>query len=444
MVKNGGSKNRPRRNQADDEDGAVVPVVVPLRSQPSDIDLKRTSKLELAGVRGSTEESSTPSRRRQAKGGGPTLELASGSAETNSTPSGRRRAKGGGPRLELASGSAEGNSTPSGIRQAEGRGPRVLNETGSRLPGAVRLYGRYGATNPPQEDDDADITVTGQDLDSNTIVSTPLLEAKLAVDIHAVIEDAFQKQVDAATAKALQNQASTLKQQQQDDAREEMENGRRGIETIAGAKLIVEQPKVCGVLPRRYAVYGFLVILAVVIAATLGVVLSDHKEPKNEPTISSVTTPAPVSGTLPDATTSAPGAPPTKAPPAETHFAVRTQLDPSMCLDVQSPSAGNLTPLQVLPCNGSPAQMFNLQSTGELKSAVGNGEACVEGDPLPQFQDAPVFLYAPCVDTWTVNADGEVVNDGEQLCLAVDGSAVSIQPCDGGGDQKWSLDQLQR
>jgi hypothetical protein len=79
MVK-GGGKNRPRRNQADDEDSAVVPIV-PLRSQPNGIDLKRTSRLELAGVRGSAEESSTPSGIRQAKGGGPRLELASGSAE---------------------------------------------------------------------------------------------------------------------------------------------------------------------------------------------------------------------------------------------------------------------------------------------------------------------------------------------------------------------------
>jgi hypothetical protein len=309
----------------------------------------------------------------------------------------------------------------------------VLNETGSRLPGAVHLYGRYGATIPPQEDDDADLTVTSQDLDSNTIVSTPLLEAELAVDIHAVIEE------------ALQNQASTLQQQHQDDAREEMENGRNGIEPIAEAKLIVEQqPKVCGVLPRRYAVYGFLVILVVVMAATLGVVLSDNKEPKNEATISPVTTPAPVSGTLPDAPASAPSAPPTKAPPAETHFAVRTQLDPTMCLDVQSSSAANFTPLQVLPCNGSPAQMFNLNFVGELRSALGNGESCLEGDTDPSFQDAPVFLYAPCVDTWAFTADGQVYNVGEGLCLAVDGSAVSIQQCDGGGDQNWSLDQLQR
>jgi hypothetical protein len=62
-------------------------------------------------------------RRRQANGGGPTLELASCSAEANSTPSRRRRAKVGRPRLQLASGSAEGNSAPSGIRQAEVRGP---------------------------------------------------------------------------------------------------------------------------------------------------------------------------------------------------------------------------------------------------------------------------------------------------------------------------------
>jgi hypothetical protein len=114
-----------------------------------------------------------------------------------------------------------------------------------------------------------------------------------------------------------------------------------------------------------------------------------------------------------------------------------------MCLDVQSSSTENFTPLQVLPCNGSPAQMFNSLLTGEIKSAVGDGRSCVEGDSAPRFPDA-VFLYSPCFDTWTVNADGEVVNDGEQLCLAFDGSAVSIQQCDGGDDQKWSLDQLQR
>jgi hypothetical protein len=441
---NDGGKNRRGRNQADEEDGSVKPVV-PLRSQPNDIDFKATSpRLELAIVSGSAENNSTPSGIRQAKVRGPRLELASGSAEENSTPSRMAQAEVRGPRLELASDSVEENSTPSRIQQAEVRGPRVRNEAGSTRPGAVRLYGVYGATTSPEEDDDTDITVMSQDLDSNTIISTPLLEAELAPDIDAVVEHAFQKHIDAAAAQALQNQAATL-QQQQENAHEEMENGRNDMKPVAEAIIIVEQPKLCGVVPRRHAVFGFLVILVVAMAATLAVVLSGNKEPKNEPTTSPVTTgtPAPVSVALPDAPTSAPSSPPTNAP--ETHFAVRTQLDRSMCLDVQSSSTDDFTPLQVLPCNGSPAQMFMLLSTGEIKSALGNGRSCVEGDPDPSFEDA-VFLYSPCYDTWTVNTDGTVVNEGDdrqRLCLAFDGSAVSVQQCDGGDNQKWSFDQLQ-
>jgi hypothetical protein len=100
--------------------------------------------------------------------------------------------------------------------------------------------------------------------------------------------------------------------------------------------------------------------------------------------------------------------------------------------------------LQLFPCNGTPAQMFLLLTDGKMYSALGDGNSCVEGDIDPGaifsgFSDT-VFLYSPCIDSWTAFSDGTFQN--EELCLAYSGSAVSVEQCDGGNNQKWSFDQF--
>jgi hypothetical protein len=103
-------------------------------------------------------------------------------------------------KLELASGSADENSAPSGIRKAEVRRPSergarlfgdvaddafqsIASEDSSTRPGATRI-------NFLQADDDDDTTIsalTNQALDSNTIISSPSLEAELAPDINELL-----------------------------------------------------------------------------------------------------------------------------------------------------------------------------------------------------------------------------------------------------------------
>jgi hypothetical protein len=292
-----------------------------------------------------------------------------------------------------------------------------------------------------------------------------------------LVAQAFKNHLDTVAAQALQSQTATLPQQQQ-DARQEVENGGDGDRPIVIADaVIVEQPKLCGVAPRRYAVFGFLLILMLATAVTLGVVLSDNNKPSNakatDPlgtssglTISpatpdpvTVNTPAPVSVNAPapvvstppveapvsptPAPTPAPAPAPTPAP-VRTYYALRTQLDSTLCLDVPLSSIENFTPLQLFPCNGTPAQMFLLLTDGKMYSALGDGNSCVEGDIDPGaifsgFSDT-VFLYSPCIDSWTAFSDGTFQN--EELCLAYSGSAVSVEQCDGGNNQKWSFDQF--
>jgi hypothetical protein len=435
MDNGSGGKFMARRNQPDEDDNGA--------SQPSAIDPGATSKLELA----------------------------SGSADENFAPSGKRRqAEVCRPRAcdFRLFGDVDDDSFQS-----------IASEDSSTRPGATRINFLQAG-----DDDGTTISVTSQALESTNIISSPLLlEAELALDVDELVAQAFKNHLDTVAAQALQSQTATLPQQ---DARQEVENGGNGNGPIAIADaVIVEQPKLCGVVPRRYAVFGFLLILMLATAVTLGVVLSDNKKPSNakatDPlgtstglTISpatpdpvTVNTPAPVSVNAPApvvstppveapvsptpaptpapvrSLTSAPAPAPTPAP-VRTYYALRTELDSSLCLDVPLSSTENFTPLQLFPCNGTPAQMFLLLTDGKMYSALGDGNSCVEGDIDPGaifsgFSDT-VFLYSPCLDSWTAFSDGTFKN--EELCLAFSGSAVSVEQCDGGNNQKWSFDQF--
>jgi hypothetical protein len=234
MDNSSGGKFMARRNQADDNDDGV--------SQPNAIDSEPTSKLELAN----------------------------GSADENSAPSGTRKAEVRRPR--------ERDVRLFGD-EADDAFQSIASEDSSKRPGATRINFLQAG-----DDDDTTISVTSQALDSNTIISAPLLEAELAPDVDELVAQALKKHLDTAAAQALQSQTATLPQQQQ-DARQEVENGRNGHEpimiTIFADAVIVEQPKLCGVVSRRYTLFGFLVVLMVATAATLGVVLSDNNKPNN-------------------------------------------------------------------------------------------------------------------------------------------------------------------
>jgi hypothetical protein len=313
----------------------------------------------------------------------------------------------------------------------------IATEDSSTRPGATRINFRQA----DDDDDDATIIVGSQALE----YSSPLLQAELAPDVDELVAQALKKHLDTVAAQALQSQTDTLPQQQR-DVRQEVEHGRNGNEPIMIADaVIMEQPKLCGVVPRRYTVFGFLVILMVATATTLGVVLPDNNPVTvNTPAPVSVNAPAPVVSTPPTETSVSPTPAPTPAPvgpPIQAYYALRSQLESSMCLDVRSSSKDNFTPLQLIPCNGTPAQMFVL-STNPIRiySALGDGTSCVEGDInpgtiFPGFSDT-VFLYSPCVDSWRLFADGRFVNGG--WCLAAHGSAVSVEQCNGGNNQKWS------
>ncbi|MFF3467684.1 ricin-type beta-trefoil lectin domain protein [Streptomyces sp. NPDC002619] len=116
----------------------------------------------------------------------------------------------------------------------------------------------------------------------------------------------------------------------------------------------------------------------------------------------------------------------------------------SKCLDLQSASTADGTPLQIYTCNGTKAQNLRLDTqTGALtvlgKCVMPTGGATTSGTPV---------TLAPCTGNanqkWTVTA-GTLKYNASDKCLDVpgadstDGTDLQITACNGNAAQKWAF-----
>ncbi len=116
-----------------------------------------------------------------------------------------------------------------------------------------------------------------------------------------------------------------------------------------------------------------------------------------------------------------------------------------LCLDVRNASSANATPIQLWPCNGSPAQQWTADRTGNTLHVLGK---CLDVNGGGTANGTPVSLY-DCNGTgaqvWVPRADGSLYNPQSARCLDVPGwstawgTQVEIWNCTGAANQQWGL-----
>ncbi|WP_089101568.1 ricin-type beta-trefoil lectin domain protein [Streptomyces hyaluromycini] len=114
------------------------------------------------------------------------------------------------------------------------------------------------------------------------------------------------------------------------------------------------------------------------------------------------------------------------------------------CLDLQSASTADKTPLQIYTCNGTKAQNFRLDTQTGALTVLGK---CVMPTGGATTDSTPVTL-APCTgkadQKWTVTA-GTLKYSGSSKCLDIpgansaDGTDLQITACNGNTAQQWAF-----
>jgi len=114
-----------------------------------------------------------------------------------------------------------------------------------------------------------------------------------------------------------------------------------------------------------------------------------------------------------------------------------------LCLDDRNASTADFNPVQVFTCNSSSAQQWTVESNNTLQT-LGK---CLDVDNGATTDNTTVDLYdcnGTGAQTWTAQPSGELVNPQSGKCLddtasGPSGTQLTINDCDGGADQKWTL-----
>jgi hypothetical protein len=115
-----------------------------------------------------------------------------------------------------------------------------------------------------------------------------------------------------------------------------------------------------------------------------------------------------------------------------------------LCLDDRSASTANFNPVQVYTCNGSNAQQWTVDSTGNTLQVLGK---CLDVNAAGTADGTTVDLY-DCNGTgaqkWVPQSNGELLNPNSGKCLDDTGSGGSgtqaqIWSCTDAANQRWVL-----
>jgi hypothetical protein len=115
------------------------------------------------------------------------------------------------------------------------------------------------------------------------------------------------------------------------------------------------------------------------------------------------------------------------------------------CIDTPDSNFANLTREQIYTCNGTAAQSWTYNSSGEL--TVDGGRYCLDARGYGTTNDTPVQLFT-CRGTtnqqWSFSLNGAIVGIGSGLCLNVtgygttNGSLLQLWTCLGTTNDQWS------
>jgi hypothetical protein len=114
------------------------------------------------------------------------------------------------------------------------------------------------------------------------------------------------------------------------------------------------------------------------------------------------------------------------------------------CVDVQSGSSADGTPIQLWTCNGSGAQQWTVTGDGTLRAL----DKCLDVDNSGTANGTSVQLWT-CNGTgaqqWTPGPDDSLVNPQSGKCLdaegvsSANGTKLHLWTCHGGDNQRWNL-----
>ncbi|MEY9856128.1 hypothetical protein ABH935_001732 [Catenulispora sp. GAS73] len=115
-----------------------------------------------------------------------------------------------------------------------------------------------------------------------------------------------------------------------------------------------------------------------------------------------------------------------------------------LCLDDRSASTTNLNPVQVYTCNGTNAQSWTVDSTGNTLQVLGK---CLDVHSAGTANGTTVDLYdcnGTGAQTWVPQSNGELLNPNSGKCLDDTGSGGSgtqaqIWSCADTANQQWKL-----
>jgi hypothetical protein len=114
-----------------------------------------------------------------------------------------------------------------------------------------------------------------------------------------------------------------------------------------------------------------------------------------------------------------------------------------LCLDDRSASTANGNPVQVYTCNGTSAQQWTVDTSGNTLQTLGK---CLDVKAAGTANGTTVDLYA-CngtgAQTWIPQSNGELLNPNSGKCLddtgyGGSGTQVQIWSCTGTSNQQWT------